>query len=355
MVLPEPLIHDPSAAGDGLPQTPAVYLLWPQQGEPYLGRTSVLGRRITRLVGKWNLAGTLRRIEYWPVGSKLEQWLVSYELARRHFPETYERQLRLPRPSYVRLIQSNRFPRTMITSRLTGGRNLYYGPFPSRALADQFESQFLDLFQLRRCQEDLVPSPDHPGCIYGEMNMCLRPCQDAVSDGEYLSESARVADFLQGQGATLKAAAESARDRLSQEMMFEEAARQHGRMEKIEAIVKLPGDLAREVNQLNGVAVTRSAEEQAVELWFLMTGCWTSPRRLSLAPDQNLSLDKRIREITAGLEPPDLKRREDHLSLLAKWYFSSWRDGEWLACETLEKMSYRKLVNAIHRVATGTR
>ena len=50
----------------------------------------------------------------------------------------------------------------------------------------------LDLFQLRRCQEDLAPSPGHPGCIYGEMGKCLRPCQEAVSREEYAGE---VEDF----------------------------------------------------------------------------------------------------------------------------------------------------------------
>jgi ABC-type lipoprotein release transport system permease subunit len=54
----------------------------------------------------------------------------------------------------------------------------------------QFQSQFLDLFQMRRCEENLAPSPSHPGCVYGEMNMCLRPCQQAVTPEEYASESA---------------------------------------------------------------------------------------------------------------------------------------------------------------------
>ena len=55
------------------------------------------------------------------------------------------------------------------------------GRFEPRGAAELFENQFLDLFQIRRCQENLEPSPQHPGCIYGEMNRCLRPCQQVVS------------------------------------------------------------------------------------------------------------------------------------------------------------------------------
>ena len=111
-----------------------------------------------------------------------------YELARRHFPKTYLDLLNLRMPTYVKLVLTNEFPRSQLTTHLGRAPALYCGPFRSRASAEKFESQFLDLFQMRRCQEDLVPSPEHPGCIYGEMGMCLRPCQQVVGRDEYLHE-----------------------------------------------------------------------------------------------------------------------------------------------------------------------
>jgi excinuclease ABC subunit C len=353
MVLAEPVVVGAGGDLSALPQSAAVYLIWPREGTPYLGRTSLLRRRMMRLWEKWRLGETAERIEYWPAASRLELWLVSYELGRRYFPDDYQRLLRLPKPAYVRLVLGNRFPRTMITTRVGGGRSLYFGPFASRANADQFEGQFLDLFQLRRCQEDLIPAPDHPGCIYGEMNMCLRPCQEAVTDEEYGSEAARVGEFLRGRGAGLMESTRAARERFSEEMEFEEAARQHVRLEKIQEIVKLPGELAREVSGLHGVAVTRSGEPESVRLWFLREGCWLNPRTLDLSMDQTVSMDGRLKEVTGGLEAPETKLRADHLALLAKWFYSSWRDGEWLGFEDPATLSYRKLVNAIHRVAKG--
>jgi excinuclease UvrABC nuclease subunit len=113
----------------------------------------------------------------------------------------------------VKLILSNVFPRTQITTRVSGGRSLFYGPFANRAAADQFEGQFLELFQIRRCQEDLVTSPDHPGCIYGEMGRCLRPCQEVVTVEEYAGEVRRVNDFLSTRGESLLSSAAGARER----------------------------------------------------------------------------------------------------------------------------------------------
>ncbi|MEO7142410.1 MAG: hypothetical protein ABI165_02805, partial [Bryobacteraceae bacterium] len=200
--------------------------------------------------------------------------------------------------------------------------------------------------------------PDHPGCIYGEMNMCLRPCQQAVGVDEYRHEAARVEQFLKTGGATLLDTITAARNRLSEEMNFEEAARQHKRYEQVEKILALRDDLAHDIDRLWGVAVTPSAEVEAVELWFVAKGAWLPARRFHLASaagDRMVSMDQRLRESAAGIAPPQIaqKDRQEALALLARWYYSSWRDGEFLLFESLEKIPYRKLVNAISRVAKG--
>ena len=180
-------------------------------------------------------------------------------------------------PPYVKILLSNRFPRSQVTTRLDASRSLYYGPFRTRASADQFEAQFLDLFQMRRCHEDLEPSPEHPGCVYGEMNLCLRPCQQAVSAEEYASEIERVVRFLSTGGRSLLDTASHARERASQETDFELAARLHKQVEKVDAVLKLRDGLVSEVSRLSGVAVTASVAAGCVELWFMLEGRWLPP------------------------------------------------------------------------------
>src|SRR6202041_1255792 len=222
-----PLIASPSEL-DSIPDIPAVFLLWAGEGKPYLARTALLRRRLKRLISDrdrvsrlLNLRGIAERIEYWPVGSRLESSLLHLELAQQHFPEDWPRITRLRAPAFVRLTVDNPFPRTMVTTRL--GRGLFYGPFASRAAAERFDGELLDLFQIRRCEENLTPSAEHPGCIYGEMNRCLRPCQEAVSVEEYRGEASRAEQFLRTHAGSLIDSTESARDRASSEMQFEEA------------------------------------------------------------------------------------------------------------------------------------
>jgi len=351
------------AAIAALPNRPAVFLLWPAEGPPYLSRTTLLRRRLLRLLSLrerpsklLNLRHTARRLEYHFTGSSLESSLVLYEQARRHFPETYLDVLKLRMPPYVRIVVENEFPRSRITTHVTRG-GFYFGPFRARSSAERFEQQFLDLFQLRRCQEDLTPSPEHPGCIYGEMAMCLRPCQQAVSAQEYAHEVTRVTEFLATGGHSLLDAIAHSRDRMSEEMAFEKAARLHKRFEKVQEVLKLRDELAREIDRLNGVAVVPSVAADAVELWCLRDGYPRPPTRFGFEVQEGktVSLDRKLRETFAGMAPLKMtvRERQEQLALLARWCYSSWRDGEWLGFDTYDDIPYRRLVHAISRVARG--
>ena len=341
---------------DSVPDRPAVFLLWAGEGRPYLARTSLLRRRLKRLLGEparisrlLRLGGVVERVDYWLTGSQLESAIVHLVLAQRHYPEDWPRITRLRNPAFVRLTLDNPFPRTVITTRF--GRGLLYGPFASRAAAERFDVALLDLFQVRRCEENLDPSPLHPGCIYGEMNKCSRPCQQAVNAEEYRNEVSRVEQFLRTDGASLLEPAEQARDRASADLQFEEAARLHERIERIQAARSLAGDLARALDRLAGVAVTPSAAEECVDLWFLIGGRWQERVRLTLseAAGAGQSMDRRLRDAVAALKPEGAPRAED-LAILTRWHGSSWRDGEWIGLDWPSKIPYRKLVNAIARV-----
>jgi excinuclease ABC subunit C len=366
---------------EAAPATTAVYAIHPRGVEgqtglserapaatPHLGKTGQLRRRLKRLLSPrergtklLHLRDLVRAIEYWPCGSRLESDLTLYNAVRQYEPDQEAKLLRLRYPSYVKLIDSNPFPRTSVTTRLSS-TGLFYGPFRTRHGAEGFEQSMLNLFQLRRCEEDLMPNPEHPGCMYGEMNMCLRPCQEAVSVEEYRSEVTRVRSFLLDDGRHLLAATEANRDRCSAELLFEEAARQHKRWEQIQGALKQRDDLARNLETLNGVAITRSAlpvgegtADPQVTLWVLEAGAWQSRIDFPLAAHtaEPVSLDRRLKDSIAALPAGSKARvrdKQDHLALLTRWYHSSWRDGEWIAYESRDKLSFRKLTAAVARV-----
>jgi len=345
-----------------IPNAPAVFLLWPAEGTPYLARTNVLRRRLTRLLGasqkqskSLNLRSTAQRVEYRLTGSALESHFVLTEQARLHLGAGYRKEIRLRLPPYVKLILTNPFPRTQVSNRLGRAKAVYFGPFRSRSTAARFESEFLDLFQLRRCQEDLVPAESHPGCIYGEMGRCLRPCQQVVGVAEYRTEAERVAEFLNSAGHSLLDGAASARERLSGELDFEGAARMHQRFEKVKGVLELADEMVRDIDALHACTITKSAVPDAIELGWVRGGYWQGfhPLPLQVGDGTTMSLDTRVRQLAAGVPSTTLPgEREEQLAILARWFYSTWRDGEMILFDSWDKLPIRKLVNAISRQGT---
>jgi hypothetical protein len=84
-------------------------------------------------------------------------------------------------------------------------------------------------------------------------------------------------------------------------------------------------------------------------------GLWQDPVVLDFAPtgDRRIPLDLEIRErLTESLANPvqDRKASED-LAIFSRWYFSSWRDGEWFPFRTQKDLNYRRLVRELSKMS----
>lgn len=320
-----------------------------------LARTSLLRRRLRRLLADrgdkasslLNLRAVAERVDYWCVRSGLGGLLQQYAAARVCFPSTYLEVLKLRLPYYVRVLLENEFPRLQVAARIApDARSLYYGPFPSRGAAEQFEAACLDQFLLRRCQEDLVPSPAHPGCVYGEMRRCLRPCQDAVSPDRYAEETGQVVQYIRSGGQSLLQTLSAARDNASAELDFEQAAQLHHRYERARALAPASGELARALDGLHGICVVPTRDSNLVELWPVAAGMWQDVVEVEPHGAAQPALDARppFRTVSST-------ERQEHLAILTRWFHSSWRDGEWLPVEDWSRVPYRRLNSAVARVA----
>ncbi len=339
-----------------LPHSAGVYTLTLPGRPSHVGSCPNLPRRLKRLLVSSYTAGTqwlssirekIASVECWPTGSRLENSLLTYELAKRHFPEDYLKRLRLRRPWFVELT-SDPFPYVRLVNRLSRSSGPLFGPFRTRDLADAYTQQAHTLFQVRRCTEALAPHPDHPGCIYGEMNQCLRPCQCAVTAAEYATEVHRLAELLETNGKAAVAALSVARDRASEQMDFEQAAQIHKRIDKVQSAAALRDPVVSDATRFSGLALTRGAGSRQFRLWPMVDGYWQEavPLDFGLEEAPMKPLDQQIRELVAeGLKNPTATgKRIEHLAIFSRWYYSSWRDGQWFPFRALPDLNYRKLV-----------
>jgi excinuclease ABC subunit C len=405
-----------------IPAAPGVVCLRgaDEQSQPYLTRAADVRRRLRRLLDspdavdehgrpvlskRLNLRERVRWIEWTRTGSEFESTVVLYCAARASFgPTEARRRLRLHAPFVLRMAMSNEHPRVYVTNRLNR-RSLAesYGPFQSRAAAERYCEAVLDLFKLRRCWEDLVVSPDHPGCAYGEMKMCMEPCKGACTREEYAAEAERVHAFLQTNGESMLAELAVKRDEASEAMDFEGAAAVHKQWEKVKAATQLADEIVGPLAKLRALIVQAAAPtadesaRDAANVFAFEEGRIAGPERIStlgvravreqtavgsslfaqplmiaavpledtghevadaavLSPEERArvvieQLEKRVRE--AG--SPDIDEHCDYLALLRRWYYrpEKQRAGAILFPNPEGAWPVRRLLNAAAREALG--
>jgi hypothetical protein len=423
------LAFTPESAAETLrsiPTLPGVFALfgYSAEAQPYLTRAADLRRRIMRMLAppdsqskRLNLRDRVARIEYTVTGSEFESTLTLYHASVAIFGvDEARRRLKLRTPYFLRFAAENQFPRVYSTNRLSK-RALanFYGPFPSRAAADRYCDAVLDLFKLRRCYEELAPYPEHPGCIYGEMNKCLAPCNRAHTPegaSAYSAEAAAVHAFFETHGRSILDKLTTEREQASAEMEFERAAEIHVQHQKAKAAADLADELVRPIPRLRAIIVQKAAKETASEpsssdepmasVFLLQAGCIAGPARLSTlgvravkeqtsvgsslfaqplmlqavpledpasasaeapaAPTATPTLNPEARAtgVIAELEehagtPADLATLSDHLSLLRRWYYrpEKHRAGEIFFPKEDGSWPVRRILNGAARAALG--
>ncbi|MGI4829048.1 MAG: hypothetical protein ACRYFU_12775, partial [Janthinobacterium lividum] len=279
--MPEPfhfahtLAFEPGSAEAILREVPARAGVFALRGEratdqPYLTRAADLRRRLRRLLAppevldaegkpvltkRLNLRDRVRWIEWTETGSEFESMLTLYRASVSVFGEGDTRKrMRLFPPNFLRVTMTHEHPRVYVTNRLSPrGLTESFGPFATRAAAERLAEAVGDIFKLRRCHEDLLVHPEHPGCAYGEMKRCLAPCKAACSAEDYAAETQGVFAYLRSRGESLMAEIAAKREAASENMDFERAAALHRQWEKAKAVAQSADPLVRSAAEVRAL------------------------------------------------------------------------------------------------------
>jgi excinuclease ABC subunit C len=362
--------------------------------QPYLARTADIRRAAERLLRepetaskRLNLRNLAARICYRTTGSKFEQTVGMYHLARAKFPRRYRDLIRLRPPAVLKVNLRNEYPRCYVTRRISDDGGFYVGPFMSRRSAEAFSEGFLDLFKIRRCQIKIRRDPEFPGCIYSEMKMCLAPCFAGCTAEEYDVETGRVVATLATSGDALTQELERDREAASEALDFERAAALHKRIEKAATALRGLPEIARRIDELDAVILQRAAEDKSIAVFPILGGLLAEPMFLRfgelsseprsveailkqvLEPEMNADEQRPRNEekshaatfpangadLPSGTQwraqyglrnaPPE---RSEHLAILARWFYSKPREGEIFFREAA--WPYRRILRACARL-----
>lgn len=357
-----------------LPERAAVCLITSgaSQAEPYLIRTADLRRRLQRLLGtpdptskRLNLREFARVVRYRETGSAFEQAVTYYQNAKQHFPKRYAQLVRLRPAPVLKINLRNAYPRCFVTRRIvvseqgTPAAGAYYGPFRSRRSAEAFAESALNFFRVRRCQIKIRRDPTFPGCMYSEMKMCLAPCFAGCSKEEYDMEVGRLVQFMDTSGGSLHETLEKERETASEQLDFEKAAAVHKKIEKLDDALRGQPDLVRRIEDLDAVILQRATEDHTVVLFAIRGGRLAEPFWLQFAETgKPASAEETVRDYLEGISNAPMSANpntrqssaelSEHLTLLARWFFSNPREGEIFFRD--KDWPYRRILRACSRL-----
>ena len=357
-----------------LPERPAVCLITSRDpaAEPFLIRTADLRRRLQRLLGepdptskRLNLREFAHQVRYRETASAFEQALIYYQHAKRYFPKRYPQLVRLRPAPVLKINLRNAYPRCFVTRRIVVNEQgvpvagSYYGPFRSRKSAEAFAESVLDFYKVRRCQIKIRRDPSYPGCIYSEMKMCLAPCFAGCSKEEYDLEVGRLVQFMDTGGGSLHETLEKERQATSEKLDFEKAAAIHKKIEKLDDALRGQPDLVRRIENLDAVVMQRAIEEHTVALFAIRAGRFAEPFLLHFGDTgKPTSAEETVRDYLQGVSnsSPAMAPNpwqsagelSEHLTLLARWFFSNPREGELFFRE--KDWPYRRILRACSRM-----
>ena len=213
---------------DHLPNAPGVYLFRGRDGRVlYVGKSVDLRSRVKsyfygdgrKKVG--DLLAETSTVDGVPCGSELESLILEARLIRRHEPKYNRRGKTWRKYAYLRIDDSEAYPRIKVVRETKGG-GAFLGPFPSSHLARLAKEALEDVFPIRRCTTAMRASTRFAPCALAEMHRCLTPCDGRVGPERYEELVRSLISSLSTPGGLLGTLEARMRD-LAEQERFEEA------------------------------------------------------------------------------------------------------------------------------------
>lgn len=229
-----------------LPNEPGIYQFFDEKNHLlYIGKAKDLKKRVrsyfkftptlapnpTLSLRILNMLKQATSLEFLTVASEHDAFILENSLIKQLKPK-YNILLRDDKTyPYIYIDFSDKYPRFDITRKVVKGKNIkYFGPFSSgaRALLNALYLIF-PLAQKRGCQNV------KKACIFYQMKRCLAPCEDKISNEEYLNIVNQAVEFI-GKPKEITKELKKKMELYAKALEFEEAAKLRDEIRQIEEI-----------------------------------------------------------------------------------------------------------------------
>lgn len=224
---------------------------------------------------------------------------------------------------FLRLTTNQDFPRMEWCSSIDDDGAEYYGPFPSRSMAEQIRETIEHNFPLRTCAGELQPHAEFRPCFYYHIKKCGAPCAQLQSKEEYAQAVNLTRDFLSGMSTGIVASLEEEMHECAENLDFENAALLRNRIAQLRKLFHRANNAPTAVNHTNIILVLPANErDKTVELFFIKSGMLahqeTIGRKAALT-----RLNKKIEQVyfNSEQEMPLTREQVSDLKIITGWMY----------------------------------
>ena len=230
---------------DLIPNKPGVYEFFDSnQKILYVGKAKKLKKRVQSYFQKEHNSARLKllvkkisAIEFTTVDSDQEAFLLENNLIKEHQPK-YNIQLKDDKSYPYIVIRKEPIPRLYFTRRKVQDGSEYFGPYTGVKHVRAILNLAKELHPLRTCKLDLSPEKISQGkykvCLEYHIGNCLAPCTGEQSAAHYNEGIDTIRKILEGKTTNLIDTLIERRNKVTQELNFEQAHDFQKKVEKIQ-------------------------------------------------------------------------------------------------------------------------
>jgi len=175
---------------------------------------------------------------------------------------------------YLKLTVKEEWPRLEVVRRIAKDGSIYFGPYvPAGAMRDMLDFIHRN-FPIRICRYKM-DRPFRP-CVQYQMGRCLAPCAEdrrSTSDrGKYMEVVKEVKSFIKGEKRELVSKLQYRMKKLSDELLFEDAAKIRDRMNALKKTWESQRVIAPELNDVDVIGLYREKQEAVAYILFIRGG-----------------------------------------------------------------------------------
>ncbi|MCL5019158.1 MAG: exonuclease domain-containing protein [Patescibacteria group bacterium] len=264
-----------------LPQLPGVYIMKNIDGNViYVGKAVNLRRRVRSYFTNpaqhsrkiTSMLMDIEHIDYYLTGSELEALILESKLIKKYLPIYNRRQLNYENYAFLRIDVNEAFPRFSCVKEIQEDGAKYLGPFGSPSSTQIAIDAVNDLFGLRRCSQKLEEENDHIPCMYYHIGKCTSPCSGNVSAKRYNRNVEKALKILAANGKEILTMLVERRNRLSDELRFEEASVIQERIVSIQSVLRRQSTVTSLDSEKNFAAIVPSYDNSQALIFFVRNG-----------------------------------------------------------------------------------